>query len=85
MMRREFIAGLGTAAVWSQVAKAQQPARPVVGFLGISTREDYSTYLCGRDGLSDSGFVEGMNLSVECRSFSQPDSSWSSTFKQHEH
>jgi putative ABC transport system substrate-binding protein len=68
MNRREFIAGLAGAAAWPHFANAQQPARPVVGFLGISTREDYSTYLAGiRNGLSDSGFVEGMNLSVEYR------------------
>ena len=67
MKRRTFIAGLGSAAVWPHFANAQQPARPVVGFLAVGVR-DGDTSLAGiRNGLSDSGFVEGMNLSVEYR------------------
>jgi putative ABC transport system substrate-binding protein len=65
--RREFIAGIGAAA-WPVVARAQQPAMPVVGFLDVGSPEGYSTLLSGvRKGLSDSGYVEGTNLSIEYR------------------
>jgi putative ABC transport system substrate-binding protein len=40
MIRREFIAGLGSAAAWPVVARAQQPAVPMVGWLGIGASPD---------------------------------------------
>ena len=64
--RREFIAGLGSVAAWPLAARAQQRAMLVIGILAVGTRDDI--FLAGmRKGLSDSGFVEGMNLSVEYR------------------
>jgi putative tryptophan/tyrosine transport system substrate-binding protein len=68
MNRRAFIAGLGGAAVWPFAARAQQPAMPVIGFLGSDTPDLYTARLRAiRLGLKDAGFVEGQNLAVEYR------------------
>jgi putative ABC transport system substrate-binding protein len=40
--RREFIAGIGSAAVWPVVARAQQSNLPVIGFLGLETPNVYA-------------------------------------------
>jgi putative ABC transport system substrate-binding protein len=68
MKRREFIAGLGSAAAWPVVARAQQPAVPVVGFLNSGSQDRYRPLLdafC--QGLKDGGYVEGRNLAIETR------------------
>jgi putative ABC transport system substrate-binding protein len=68
MQRREFIAGLGSAAAWPVVARAQQPALPVIGFLsGRTADSDASILVLFRRGLSDVGYVEGRNVAVEYR------------------
>jgi putative ABC transport system substrate-binding protein len=55
LQRREFIAGLGCAAAWPVVARAQQPALPVVGFVGMrTTTEGYESFV---RGLSETGNV----------------------------
>ena len=59
--RREFIAGLGGAAAWPVVARAQQPAVPVIGFLDFGAPET-TNMAAFRSGLSDTGFSEGRNL-----------------------
>ena len=66
--RREFIAGLGSAAAWPLVARAQQPAMPVVGFLhsGMETAQG-NTVEAFRQGLAEAGFVEGHNVAIEFR------------------
>ena len=68
MRRREFIAGLGGAAVaWPLAANAQQPI-PVVGFLSGASPGAFpgTAYLAAfRQGLKESGFVEGQNVAVE--------------------
>jgi hypothetical protein len=66
--RRTFIAGLGSAAAWPVVGRAQQPAVPVIGFLS-SQRADASKFLIVRfvQGLKETGFVEGQNVAIEYR------------------
>ena len=44
MRRRAFIGGLGGAAAWSLVTRAQQPAMPVIGYLSSGTAEQYAAY-----------------------------------------
>jgi hypothetical protein len=59
MRRREFIAGLGGVAAWPVVARAQQAAMPVIGFLNSGSPSGYVPYAAGfRQGLKDSSFVE---------------------------
>ena len=68
MRRRGFITGLGSAAAWPVLARAQQPALPVVGFLDLrSPRLDASDVVAFRQGLAAAGFVEGRTLTIEYR------------------
>jgi len=68
MRRRAFIAALGSATVWSVVARAQQPAMPVVGYLYMGTPEGGATVVAAfLKGLSEAGFVEGRNVAIEYR------------------
>jgi len=65
MRRREFIAGLGSAAAWPVVALAQQPAVPVVGFLSAQSADDSKiTTVAFLQGLKETGYVEGQNATV---------------------
>jgi putative ABC transport system substrate-binding protein len=68
MRRREFITVLGSAAMWPLVARAQQPAMPVIGFMSGRSAEDSPHVLAAfRQGLSDFGFVEWQNIAIEFR------------------
>src|SRR5215813_6089024 len=66
MKRREFITLIGAASAWSLAARAQQPALPIVGYLGSETPERFATRLTAfRRGLSETGFDEGRNVTIE--------------------
>jgi putative tryptophan/tyrosine transport system substrate-binding protein len=67
MRRREFIAGL-SAAAWPVVARAQRPTLPVVGFLNTASPDGYAPMVAAfRQGLKETGYVEGQNVAVEYR------------------
>jgi putative ABC transport system substrate-binding protein len=69
MRRREFIAGLGSAAAWPIVARGQQAAMPVVGLLMATSREANLGRLAAfREGLNRTGYIEMRNVAIEYRS-----------------
>ena len=68
MRRREFIAGLGGAAAWPVVARAQQTTVPVIGFLsGRSPNEASYLIEAFRRGLREIGYDDGRNVAIEYR------------------
>ena len=70
MRRRQFIAGIGSAAIGGLVAaRAQQPAgRPLIGVLSPASTATAAGYMEGlRAGLRDFGYVEGHNIWLEVR------------------
>jgi putative tryptophan/tyrosine transport system substrate-binding protein len=68
MKRRTFITLLGAAATWPLAALAQRPPMPVVGFLRDTTVAGSEHIVSSfRQGLNETGFVEGQNVIVEFR------------------
>jgi len=65
MRRREFIAGIGSAAAWPVVARGQQAAVPVVGLVRAGSADDEESLAAFRKGLGETGYVDGQNVMIE--------------------
>jgi putative tryptophan/tyrosine transport system substrate-binding protein len=68
MRRQEFLALLGTAAAWPLAGQAQQPGMPVIGYLSPESPAPFASRVRAfRDGLAETGYVEGRNVAIEFR------------------
>jgi len=68
MRRRAFITLLGGATVWPLVARAQQPAIPVVGFLSSGIADAFKrTVGAFQQGLNETGYIENQSVAIEYR------------------
>ena len=68
MKRRKFLGVLGGAAAWPAVARAQQSAVPVIGFLHFASPSVYGPRIAAfRQALNDAGYVEGKNIVIDFR------------------
>src|SRR4051794_24363109 len=69
MRRRDFIGAIaGSAAAWPPAVRAQQPTIPVIGFLSSTSLAPVAHHLTAfRQGLSETGYSEGRNVTIEYR------------------
>src|SRR5579872_3805492 len=69
MRRREFIRAIvGSTVAWPLAANTQQPTMPVIGFLSSRSARDSANVLAAfREGLGETGFIEGKNVVIEFR------------------
>src|ERR1700756_3703048 len=68
LKRRDVITLLAGAAARPLAARAQQPAKPVIGYLSVRTPKSEGFLVAAfRGGLAAGGFVEGQNVSIESR------------------
>src|SRR5437870_4958655 len=69
MRRRDFITGIaGSTVAWPLAARAQQPAMPVIGLLSPASPDSFAHFMRAfRQGLKDTGYVEGENVALEYR------------------
>jgi putative ABC transport system substrate-binding protein len=68
MRRRQFIAGLGSAAVWPVLARAQQAGVPMIGWMNVGAEAGRSELVAAFwRGVNESGYVENRNVAIEYR------------------
>ena len=68
MRRRDFIALIGNAVGWPLTVRAQQASTPVIGFLSSQSPVTYAPFPAAfREGLKESGFVDGQNVTIVYR------------------
>ena len=67
MRRRDFIKGIaGSTVLWPLAARAQEPAKPVIGFLNAAPARGYKRQVAAfLKGLGETGFVDGQNVTIE--------------------